>query len=123
MIDPSPSPPAALIDRGRLLTLDALRGVAVMAILLANMPGFALPDPAYSNPIAWGGDRPIDIALWVFTETFINGRMRGLFSLLFGASMLLILQRADEAGENGAALHLRRMAVLFVLGLMALGLA
>ena len=53
--------------RGRLLTLDALRGVAVMAILLANMPGFALPDPAYSNPIAWGGDRPIDIALWVFT--------------------------------------------------------
>ncbi|WP_314375811.1 DUF418 domain-containing protein [Sphingomonas paucimobilis] len=120
MIDPSPSPPAALIDRGRLLTLDALRGVAVMAILLANMPGFALPDPAYSNPIAWGGDRPIDIALWVFTETFINGRMRGLFSLLFGASMLLILQRADEAGENGAALHLRRMAVLFVLGLIHL---
>lgn len=120
MIDRPPSPPAALIDRGRLLTLDALRGVAVMAILLANMPGFALPDPAYSNPAAWGGGRPIDIAAWVLIETFINGRMRGLFSLLFGASMLLILQRADDAGENGAALHLRRMAVLFILGMIHL---
>ncbi len=41
--------------RDRILSLDVLRGVAVMAILLANLPGFALPDPAYSNPIAWGG--------------------------------------------------------------------
>lgn len=120
MIDRPPTPPAAFIDRGRLLTLDALRGVAVMAILLANMPGFALPDPAYSNPLAWGGERPADIAAWLLTETFINGRMRGLFSMLFGASMLLILHRADDAGENGAALHLRRMAVLFVLGMIHL---
>ncbi|MGE7206544.1 DUF418 domain-containing protein [Sphingomonas sp. NPDC019816] len=120
MIDHSPSPPVPSGDRGRLLTLDALRGVAVMAILLANMPGFALPDPAYSNPRAWGGDRAIDIAVWALTEIFVNGRMRGLFSLLFGGSMLLMLQRAEDAGENGATLHLRRMAVLFVLGMIHL---
>ncbi|WP_312487180.1 DUF418 domain-containing protein [Sphingomonas sp.] len=120
MIDHPPSPPVLPGDRGRLLTLDALRGVAVMAILLANMPGFALPDPAYSNPRAWGGDRAIDIAVWALTEIFVNGRMRGLFSLLFGGSMLLILQRAEDAGENGATLHLRRMAVLFVLGMIHL---
>ncbi|WP_343525562.1 DUF418 domain-containing protein [Sphingomonas sp.] len=110
----------AITTRGRLLTMDVLRGVAVMAILLANMPGFALPAPAYSNPMAWGAHRPVDIAAWIATEVLIDGRMRGLFSLLFGASMLLVLQRADAAGGNGAALHLRRMGVLFVLGLIHL---
>lgn len=104
----------------RFLSLDVLRGVAVMAILLANLPGFALPGPAYSNPIAWGGKRPIDIAMWFLTETFVTGRMRGLFSLLFGASTLLVIRRADAAGWNGASFHMRRMAVLFVLGLVHL---
>lgn len=88
-----------------------------MAILLANLPGFALPDPAYSNPLAWGGTRGGDLLAWFLTEIFVNGRMRGLFSLLFGASMLLMLTRADEAGRNGASLHLRRMAVLFLFGM------
>ncbi|WP_455155964.1 DUF418 domain-containing protein [Sphingomonas zeae] len=122
--DPAPAPtpaPTTMPGAGaRLLALDVLRGVAVMAILLANLPGFALPDPAYSNPMAWGGQRPIDIVVWFLTETFINGRMRGLFSLLFGASTLLVIQRADAAGGNGASFHLRRMAVLFVLGLVHL---
>jgi len=116
-----PAPTLTLPAPGeRLLSLDVLRGVAVMAILLANLPGFALPDPAYSNPMAWGGQRPIDIGTWFLTETFVNGRMRGLFSLLFGASTLLVIQRADAAGWNGASFHLRRMAVLFVLGLIHL---
>ncbi|WP_420893868.1 DUF418 domain-containing protein, partial [Sphingomonas sanguinis] len=114
--DPIPTP-VETSPRERLLTLDALRGVAVMAILLANLPGFALPGPAYSNPLAWGGARGADLVAWFLTEIFVNGRMRGLFSMLFGASTLLILTRADAAGRNGAALHLRRMAVLFLFGM------
>ncbi len=118
---PAPAPTLSSAAPGeRLLSLDVLRGVAVMAILLANLPGFAFPDPAYSNPMAWGGRRPIDIAMWFLTESFVNGRMRGLFSLLFGASTLLVIQRADAAGWNGASFHLRRMAVLFVLGMVHL---
>ncbi|WP_230480464.1 DUF418 domain-containing protein [Sphingomonas sp. Leaf21] len=122
MVDGSaPAPSPAVPPTGaRWVTLDVLRGVAVMAILLANLPGFALPDPAYSNPIAWGGARSIDRASWFLNEVFVNGRMRGLFSLLFGASTLLILQRADAAGRNGASIHLRRMAVLFLFGLLHL---
>lgn len=117
---PSPLPtprPLCAPPTGRLLTLDAMRGIAVMAILLANLPGFALPDPAYSNPLAWGGAHGGDLVAWFLTEIFVNGRMRGLFSMLFGASTLLILTRADAAGRNGAALHLRRMAVLFLFGM------
>jgi uncharacterized protein len=46
----------------------------------------------------------------------VEGKMRGLFATLFGASMLLVIQRADARGDNGAALHLRRMGTLFGIG-------
>ena len=42
--------------------------------------------------------------------------MRGLFSFLFGASMLLVIERAKAAGESPAKVHFSRMAVLFLFG-------
>ena len=100
----------------RILTLDVVRGIAVMGILLANMPAFALPAAAYFSPMAWGGHGPAEIAAWLSTFVFVEGKMRGLFSFLFGASMLLILERASTQSENPARVHFARMAVLFVLG-------
>jgi uncharacterized protein len=44
--------------------------------------------------------------------------MRGLFSLLFGASMLLVIERAEENGRSGATVHYRRMASLFGFGML-----
>ena len=97
----------------RIPSLDILRGVAVMGILVANLPGFALPYAAYFSPIAWGGTSPGDITAWFATFVAIEGKMRGLFSFLFGASMLLVI---DRAGEDAAAVHLRRMGALFAIG-------
>jgi uncharacterized protein len=42
---------------------------------------------------------------WLISFVFIDGRMRGLFSFLFGASMLLIIERADAAGQPSARIH------------------
>ena len=100
----------------RIATLDVVRGVAVMGILLANLPAFALPHAAYFSPLAWGGTSPPDIVAWFTNFVFIEGKMRGLFSFLFGASMLLIVDRARDAGRNAAAVHYPRMAVLFAIG-------
>ena len=100
----------------RIVTLDVIRGVAVMGILVANLPAFALPEAAYFNPAAWGGTGTADIIAWFATFVLVEGKMRGLFSLLFGASMLLVIDRARDAGANAAATHYRRMAVLFVIG-------
>lgn len=100
----------------RLHTLDVLRGIAVMGILVANLPAFGLPEAAYFSPLAWGGTAPVDIAAWFATYVLVEGKMRGLFSLLFGASMLLVIERAEAAGQSGAAVHFRRMAWLFVIG-------
>lgn len=97
--------------------LDIVRGIAVMGILVANMPAFALPTSAYISPLAWGGTGPAEIAAWLTNFTFIEGKMRGLFSLLFGASMLLVIDRAEAVGQSGARVHFARMAVLLGFGL------
>jgi uncharacterized protein len=99
------------------VTLDIIRGTAVMGILLANIPGFALPEPAYFSPLAYGGHGPAEVTAWLLNFVFVEGKMRGLFSVLFGASMLLVIERAEAAGESTAKVHFARMAVLFLLGL------
>lgn len=101
----------------RLTELDATRGLAVMGILLINIISFSMPFAAYVNPHAWGGTSPADLAVWTTNQMLFEGRMRGLFALLFGVSALLVIERGDASGGNGVALHLRRMAVLAVLGL------
>ncbi|MEH3040588.1 MAG: DUF418 domain-containing protein [Sphingomonas paucimobilis] len=101
----------------RIVTLDVVRGVAVMGILFVNILSFALPDTARLSPHAWGMTGPAD--LWAYFATMIafDGKMRGLFSFLFGASLLLVVDRAEAAGADPGAVHYRRMAWLFVLGL------
>ncbi|MAF61831.1 MULTISPECIES: DUF418 domain-containing protein [Pseudomonadota] len=100
----------------RHITLDAIRGFAVMGILLLNIVGFSMPDAAYVNPAAWGGTDPLNAGVWAVNFVLFDGKMRGLFSVLFGASMLLVMQRAEAAGQNPRSVHLNRMAWLFVIG-------
>jgi uncharacterized protein len=101
----------------RLITLDALRGFAVMGILAMNIVAFAMPEMAYVSPKAYGGDTASDIAAWGLGFLLFDGKMRGLFSILFGASMLLIIDRAEANGESPRTVHYRRMAWLAVFGL------
>ncbi len=89
-----------------------------MGILLMNIISFALPMSAYVNPLAYGHGGPADLAAWAIAFVLVEGKMRGLFSLLFGASLLLVIDRADAKGQNGTQRHLRRMAWLFVIGML-----
>ena len=102
----------------RIASLDVIRGVAVMGILVANLPAFGLPDAAYFSPVAWGGTGPADRAVWAINFVLVEGKMRGLFSFLFGASMLLVTDRAEAAGEDPARVHYARMGWLFAIGLV-----
>lgn len=111
MNDDQPAPGAR-----RIATLDIIRGVAVMGILIMNIVAFAMPEAAYSNPAAYGGDTGANLAIWAFNFVFIDGKMRGLFSFLFGASMLLVIDRAAAKGESPARVHFSRMFWLFLFG-------
>lgn len=102
----------------RIVNLDLLRGIAVMGILAMNVVAFAMPFQAYLNPLAYGGAEGADLWAWIIAFVFVDGKMRAMFSILFGASLLLIVDRAEAASPgSGAAVHYRRMAVLLGFGL------
>ena len=92
----------------RIPAMDVLRGCAVMGILWMNITAFALPQSAYSNPAAAGPLSAGDIAFWAASLILVDGKMRGLFAMLFGASMLLLIDREEMAGRNGARTQMVR---------------
>lgn len=103
--------------QARYQSLDAIRGVAVMGILAMNIVAFALPFSAYANPAAGGPPSASDLATWFFNFLFVDSKMRGLFSMLFGASTLLVVERAEAAGRSAARAHYARMIWLALFGL------
>jgi uncharacterized protein len=111
-----PVPPAP--PPKRIATLDIVRGIAVMGILAMNIVAFAMPFQAYMNPVAYGMESGADLASWAFSFVFIDGKMRGLFSFLFGASTLLVIERARASGRSPAKVHYARMLWLLVFGLL-----
>ncbi len=102
--------------RMRNRSMDIARGFAVMGIVLMNIIAFSMPEAAYINPAAWGGTGAADILAWALSFILVDGKMRGLFSLLFGASMLLLMDRTEMAGGNGRRRHVIRSLWLLVIG-------
>jgi uncharacterized protein len=102
---------------GRIVTLDVIRGIAVMGIFSVNVVAMAMVQAAYSNPTVHGFDTLADRAVWLLNFILVDHKLRSLFSMLFGASTLLVMERAAAAGQSPALAHLARMASLLLLGL------
>jgi uncharacterized protein len=109
---------AATEAGSRIATLDIVRGIAVMGILAMNVVAFAMPFQAYMNPLAYGLEGAGDYWSWVVSFIFVDGKMRGLFSFLFGASTLLVIERAEAGGQSASSVHYRRMLWLLLFGLL-----
>jgi uncharacterized protein len=83
-----------------------------------NVLAFALPGPAYYNPVAYGGVSPVDDWVWLVSFVFIEDKFRTLFALLFGAGCLILIERAQTKGSAAPwRAHYARMIVLLVIGL------
>jgi uncharacterized protein len=102
----------------RIATLDAVRGFAVCGILLMNIVAMGHPTVAAWNPSAFGTQSTGDWAAWGINFVLSEGKMRALFTMLFGASMVLIAERAEAAGEMPAETHYRRIFWLFMIGMV-----
>lgn len=102
----------------RIVSIDLLRGVAVLGILIMNIQHFSMPTAAYINPAAYGDLTGLNIWVWIISHMLASGKFMSIFSILFGAGILLFTQRAELRGLNSAALHYRRMAWLLLFGLM-----
>lgn len=103
-------------EKGRLASLDLLRGVAVLGILAINIGGFAGPIAATLSPHQPGQGTFADEATWAMALVVFEGKMRALFTLLFGASLVLFVERADAKGLDGERLQFRRLGWLAVAG-------
>ncbi len=103
--------------RARIGELDVLRGVGVLGILLLNIQSFAMPSAAYLNPSAFGDRTGANGLVWHATHLFGDQKFISIFSMLFGAGIVLMTSRAEAARGASAALHARRMGWLIVFGL------
>ena len=102
----------------RIESLDFIRGLAVMGILAANIVAFGQPFSAYMWPDAFlvpvndpGGWQ------WIAQFVLVDGKMRGLFTLLFGAGMYLFMERAWARGGT-RWLQVWRLFILMLFGLV-----
>ena len=94
----------------RNVTLDFIRGVAVLGILLLNITAFGLPKAGYLNPSWYGAITQQDAWTWALLDVFAQAKFLALFALLFGAGLQMLLSRGTRWIQS-------RLFLLMLLGL------
>ncbi len=110
----------------RISSLDVLRGVSLMGILVMNIADFAYGYTNYMFPLSTvkpvfdGPHWQLNTIAWFLRWIFFEGKMRGLFSLLFGAGVILLTERAlaRGAGIRAADIYTRRNMWLVLFGML-----
>ncbi len=114
----SAASPGPVLGRERIASLDVLRGLAVLGILVINIQVFALAGSTFRHPHALGVLEGSDHWVWLGGYVLAAGRFWAIFAMLFGAGVVLMAERRRAAGLGAAGLHYRRMGVLLAIGLL-----
>lgn len=104
----------------RFPIMDAGRGFAILGILWINIYVFGLPFEAMVIPGIWGEQNQLNLMAWGFVDVFVSGVMRGMISMLFGATAILMLQSAERNSTNFSGLdrYFRRLLWLILFGVI-----
>jgi len=107
------------LNQSRINALDVIRGIALLGILLMNINGMGLPF-SYEDPSILGHTDGLNYGVWFANEMFFEGTMRGLFTILFGAGVILLTERLIKrgAGISTADVYYRRIVWLLLFGLV-----
>lgn len=112
-------------ERDRVGSVDVLRGVAVLGILMMNITAFGLPSAAYVNPMMEalephvGEFSGLTRSVWMGIHLLFDLKMMSIFSMLFGAGLVLQGARFGAGGRPGfAGVYYRRLLWLFVIGMV-----
>jgi uncharacterized protein len=103
---------------GRITSLDLIRGVAILGILVMNAVSFGLGSGPYFNLSAGGSHTWLDWLIGGFGEVFVDQKFMGLFSVLFGAGIALFCDRAAQRTKRPASLSLWRNFLLLGMGVL-----
>jgi len=104
--------------KNRIHSLDLLRGFAVLGILIMNITSFSQISMAYMNPKIGAGLEGYNQYFHGFNYIFADTRFMSIFSILFGAGVVLFTQRIEAKGKRVTALHYKRMFWLLLFGLI-----
>src|SRR5690348_4696731 len=94
--------PGAVSETHRIAPIDVLRGVALLGILVMNIQLFAMPEAAVANPLAFGDLSGANWWIWLLSRLLADWKFMALFSMLFGAGIVLITTRAAARGTSPA---------------------
>ena len=102
----------------RISAVDVLRGVALLGILLINILSFGLPYEGKHALLA-GAPHDSDTIVWFVVMTLFEGKMRAMFSMLFGGGVILLTERFERRGDpRGADIYYRRTLWLLAIGIV-----
>jgi len=121
LVQPDSAPAPALgpvAGSERIQVLDVLRGVALLGILLTNIQHFAMLAGTVRNPTLMGDFTGLNFGVYFLTYTLILQKFMPLFSMLFGAGILLAADRREAAGLSVGSFHYRRMGILLLISLV-----
>jgi uncharacterized protein len=104
-------------EQERIVSIDVLRGFALLGILPMNIQYFSMISAAYQNPTAYGDLTGANYWVWLLSHVLADEKFMTIFSMLFGAGILLMTSRIEAAGRPSAVLHYRRMGWLILFGL------
>jgi len=108
---------AAARPARRIESLDLIRGIAALGILVMNSIAFGLDDAAYSNLEQGGNSTLLDTAIGVLARILVDQKMMALFSLLFGVGIVIFADRAEAKGRRPVLLSLWRNLLLLAIGI------
>ena len=117
---PNPLRPRAHPARAeeRVEAVDVLRGVALLGILTMNIVLLGWPLGGYENPHFSGGVHTANTLSWAVNSLLFSGKMMSLFSMLFGAGLVLMSERTEARGASILGVFYRRIFWLLVIGLL-----
>lgn len=103
----------------RISAMDTIRGVSLLGILLMNIIGLGLYKANF-DPTNNGGATGYNLTVWWMNTLFFEGTMRGMFSMLFGAGILLFTGRKSESMEGTVVtdLFFRRLLWMLLFGVV-----
>jgi uncharacterized protein len=103
----------------RIKIIDSIRGIALLGILMMNIPFFANPFQYWNLNVLNEYSGRNYYTWWVVNGLF-EGTMRALFTMLFGAGCLLLLNRLEKKGPDTSApdIYYRRLIWLLLFGLV-----
>ena len=112
-----PESPGPTDPGNRIVSLDALRGFALLGILVINVWLFAMPSAVDKNPVIFGDLTGFNYIAWFVSHVFFEVKFMTLFTVLFGAGIVLFTESKERKGQPALKLHYRRTALLLLVGL------